>query len=115
MNLVTLIGNLGAAPILRTTPSGTPILTFKLAVDDRVVRDDMVEHRTDWIPVVVWGRNAEICATHLQKGSQVAVEGSLRSRLYQDRDQQNYVLECVAKNVKFLAKIKSKEIGNDIG
>lgn len=114
MNSVSMVGNLGSNPTVRTSSSGKSVMNFNLAVDDPFAhRDDEsgVEKRTDWIPVVVWGKQAENCAAYLQKGSQVAITGSMRSRNYEDAaGHKIYVVELHARTIKFLSKIKSNEV-----
>ena len=114
MNNVTLIGNLGQDPVLRHTPSGNPVLNFNLAVDRRYYTTINGERRlhssVDWIPVVVWNRQAETCATYLQKGSKIAVMGTLRQRQNTAMDGTvTNVLEVKGEKISFLANIKAKE------
>lgn len=116
MNQVTLIGNLGADPVLRKTPSGNPVLNFNLAVDRRSYKTDdttgnkILSKDVDWIPCVIWNSKAEACAEYLQKGSKVAVTGSLRQRTYEMDDRKNTVIEVKVQEVQFLNKIKNSEV-----
>lgn len=116
MNSFTAIGNIGQDPELRTTGSGKSVLNLKLAVDryysvtdhngNRVSKKD-----TDWIPVVLWGPQAERCAVHLQKGSRVGITGSLRSRQWTDREgHQHYGMEVVVDRIDFLNNIRSTRV-----
>lgn len=115
MNTFHAIGNLGADPELRTTPSGKSIVKMSIAVDDYFrQRNSSGEYerkkRTDWIPVIVWDNLADLCATYLQKGSKVAIQGSLRQRTYTNSENKTvHVLEIHATDVDFLANIKSRE------
>lgn len=79
LNRVILIGRLTKDPELRYTQSGTAVATFTLAVDRRVT-NQQGERETDFIPVVVWSKQAELCAQYLNKGRQTAVEGRLQVR-----------------------------------
>jgi len=85
LNRVILIGNLTQDPELRYTPDGTPVASFTLAVN-RPYINQSGERETDFIPVVVWRKQAERCSDYLTKGSQVAVDGRLQIRSYEDRD-----------------------------
>jgi len=118
MNNVTIIGNLGSDPVLRRTPSGNPVLNFSIAVDRRSYRQDAsgnkVLHRdVDWIPCVLWNSLAESASKYLQKGSQVAVNGSLRQRSYSNADERKVnVIEVKVREVQFLDKIKAQNQDN---
>jgi single-strand DNA-binding protein len=86
-NRVTLVGNLGADPELKQTQNGAAVTTLALATNE--IRKDSkgkkLEH-TEWHRVVLWRKLAEIAATHLKKGSKIYVEGSLRTRAWQDQE-----------------------------
>lgn len=100
MNRIILIGRLTQDPELKYTQNGTAVATFTLAVNRRFKRDE-----ADFIPIVVWNKPAENCASYLGKGSQVAVEGRLQVRSYETQEgQRRYVTEVVAENVEFLGK-----------
>lgn len=102
LNRVILIGRLTKDPELRYTQSGTAVATFTLAVDRRVT-NQQGERETDFIPVVVWSKQAELCAQYLNKGRQTAVEGRLQVRNYENNEGRRvYVTEVVAENVQFL-------------
>ena len=105
MNKVILIGNLTKDPELRYTPAnGVAVATFTLAVN-RPFTNKQGEREADFIPVVVWEKQAENCANYLNKGSQAAVEGRLQVRTYEDREgQRRWITEVVANNVQFLGK-----------
>jgi len=114
MNTFTGIGNLGADPELRNTPSGRAVTNFNLAIDRRYYTGQGEQRRlvreTDWVPVVVWNGLAETSAQYLQKGSKICVEGSIRPRQYTDRNGvQHNTFEIVAKHIHFLDRIKSTE------
>lgn len=114
MNTFTGIGNLGTAPQLRTTPSGGAVTNFNIAIDRKFYRgqgnDRKLIKETDWIPVVCWGSLATVCSNHLQKGSKVAVSGSVRPRTYTDaQGQTRHTFEIIAKDVEFLDRIKSDQ------
>ncbi len=85
LNKVLLIGRLGTEPDLRHTPTGTPIVSFRMAVS-RQWRDSEghAHDETDWFTVIAWNRLAEICGQYLHKASRVYVEGRLQNRSWDD-------------------------------
>lgn len=104
VNKVILIGNLGRDPEVRFTGGGRAVANFRIATSE-VFSDaqGQRQERTDWHNIVVWGKQAETCGQYLQKGRQVYVEGSLRTRSYDDKDgNKRYVTEVVAQRVQFL-------------
>lgn len=102
MNHVTLIGNLTAAPELRSTNSGVSVCTFNIAVNRRFA-NQQGERETDFIPIVVWRTTAESCAKYLAKGNKVAVSGVLQTRRYEDKEgKRRTAFEVVADDVEFL-------------
>jgi len=110
MNRVILIGNLTQDPELRYTPDGTPVVSFTLAVN-RSFTNQEGERETDFIPVVVWRKQAERCSEYLTKGSQVAVDGRLQIRSYEDKDGiRRKVSEVVAWRVEFLQRFKKPSL-----
>lgn len=97
MNKVILIGRLTSEPELRYTQNGNAVALFTVAIN-RYKGDE-----ADFIPVVAWNATAENCAKHLGKGSQVAVEGRLQVRKYEDRNgNKRTATEVVASSVVFL-------------
>jgi len=110
MNRVILIGNLTQDPELRYTPDGTPVVSFTLAVNRSFTKQEG-ERETDFIPVVVWRKQAERCSEYLTKGSQVAVDGRLQIRSYEDKDGiRRKVSEVVAWRVEFLQRLKKPSL-----
>ena len=89
LNKMMIIGNLGADPELRYTPSGKAVTNLRVAVNDRSKGPDgeWVEE-TIWIGVEVWEQAAERMAEQLRKGNKIYAEGSLRAREYEARDGQ---------------------------
>ncbi len=87
LNKVILIGNLGRDPELRYTANGQPVANFTLATTESWTnKSGEREQRTEWHRIVTWGRLAEICGEHLNKGKQVYVEGRLQTREWEDRE-----------------------------
>ncbi|AMA74552.1 single-stranded DNA-binding protein [Aneurinibacillus thermoaerophilus] len=102
MNRVVLLGRLTKDPELRYTPNGTAVVTFTLAVDRRMT-NQQGERETDFLPIVVWSKLAELCAQYLKKGQQAAVEGRIQVRNYENKEGRRvYVTEIIADNVQFL-------------
>jgi single-strand DNA-binding protein len=102
MNKVILIGRLTKDPELKFTPgTGTAVATFTLAVDRRFSKDNQKE--ADFIPIVVWGKQAESTANYMSKGKLMGVSGRLQVRNYDAKDgTKRYVTEVVADEVQFL-------------
>ena len=101
MNRVFLIGRLSRDPDLRHTTSGMAVCQINVAVSRRVTQGRDPE--TDFINVVVWDKQAENVARYLAKGRQVAVEGRIQTRSYDNNEgKRTYVTEVVANNVEFL-------------
>ena len=110
LNRVILIGNLTRDPELRYTPDGTPVASFTIAVN-RPFTTRQGEREADFIPIVVWRKRAETCSEYLAKGSQVAVEGRLQIRNYEDKDGvKRRVAEVVAWSVQFLQRLKKQSL-----
>jgi len=102
LNRVVLIGRLTQDPELRYTNSGTAVASFSLAVD-RMRNNAAGERETDFINIVVWQKQAELCAQYLHKGRLAAVDGRLQIRSYDNKEGQKVrVAEVVAESVRFL-------------
>jgi single-strand DNA-binding protein len=102
---ITLVGNLGNDPELRTTPNGTPVCNFSLAVHRQWTnRDGEQSEKTTWFRVTVWQRQAETVARYLRKGSRVLVVGEVEeANAYLTRDgEPAATLEVTGRMVKFL-------------
>jgi len=105
INKVILIGRLGADPEIRYTLDGKPVATFRIATNEVVIRNGEKEVLTEWHRVVAFGRLAEICGEYLTKGSQVYIEGKLRTRKFEDKQGvQRYVTDIVVQNLQILDK-----------
>jgi single-strand DNA-binding protein len=104
VNKVILVGNLGKDPEVRYTPSGQAVAKFPLATTDTWTdQGGQRQEKTEWHNVVVWGKQAENCGHYLAKGRQVYLEGSIRSRSYDDKEgNKRYITEVVAQRVQFL-------------
>ena len=101
MNKVFLIGRLSRDPELRHTGSGTAVCQINVAISRPVAQGS--EPQTDFINVVVWNKQAENVARYLSKGRQIAVEGRIQTRSYDNNEgKRTYVTEVIANNVEFL-------------
>jgi len=104
VNKVILVGNLGADPEVRFTPSGQAVANFRIATSESWTdKNGQKQDRTEWHRIVVWGKLAELCGEYLGKGRQCFVEGRLQTREWTDKEnRKNYTTEVVANNVVFL-------------
>ena len=103
INKVILIGNLGADPELKYTPSSRALCNLRVATTE-VFKDKSGtrQERTEWHRVTVWGEQAENCSKYLSKGRSVYVEGKLQTRSYEKEGQKHYATDVVADRVVFL-------------
>lgn len=101
MNKVILIGNLASDPEFRTTTTGMSQCNFRLAVQRRYANQQGVRE-ADFLRIVSWRAQADLCAKYLTKGSKVAVEGSIQTRTYEQDGEKHYTTEIIADNVEFL-------------
>lgn len=98
VNKVILVGNLGQDPEMRYMPNGGAVANLRLATSESWRDKATGEQKevTEWHTVVIFGKLAEIAGEYLRKGSQVYIEGQLRTRKWQDKDQQDrYSTEIV--------------------
>lgn len=100
LNVVVLTGRLTADPELKTTTSGTSVCSFSIAVDRRYKSGE--ERQADFINIVTWRATAEFVSKYFKKGQMIAIEGSIQTRRYQDKEGKNRTaFEVVASNVQF--------------
>jgi single-strand DNA-binding protein len=105
INKVILIGNLGQDPESRTTPGGTTVTNIRIATSEswRDKQSGEMKEQTEWHTVVLWNRLGEIAAEYLKKGSQVYIEGRLRTRKWQDKSgNDRYTTEVVASEMQMM-------------
>ena len=101
LNIAAIMGRLTADPELRHTPSNIPVTTFTVAVNRSYVKQG-AERQTDFIDVVAWRNTAEFICRYFRKGQMIAVEGSIQTRSYVDKDGKNRkAFEILADNVYF--------------
>ncbi|MEO6776799.1 MAG: single-stranded DNA-binding protein [Kofleriaceae bacterium] len=104
VNKVILVGNLGADPDMRYTPSGQGVCELRVATSESWNdKNGQRQERVEWHRIVVWGKRAEVCSKYLAKGRQVYVEGRIQTRTYDDKDgNKRYITEVIANDVQFL-------------
>ena len=113
MNKAILIGRLTKDPELRTTPTGRNVCQFSVAVS-RNFTNANGEREADFINCVVWDKQAENLVKHQKKGNQIAVEGRIQTRNYEDKDGKRvYVTEILANNISFLDSKGTNTSSND--
>ena len=112
LNVVALMGRLVADPELRTTNSGTEVCSFRIACDRSFVRQGE-QRQADFIDIVAWRHQAEFVTKYFQKGSLIAIEGSLQTRQYEDKNgNKRTAVEVVANGINFAGpKNNSKSSG----
>jgi single-strand DNA-binding protein len=105
INKVILVGNLGKDPETRYMPNGKAVTNFSIATSESWTdkQSGDKQERTEWHNIVMFEKLAEIAAEYLRKGSQVYVEGSLRTRKWQDKEgKDRYTTEIVARDMQML-------------
>ncbi len=115
VNKVILIGNLGADPDVRTTPSGQMVATISVATSETFNnREGQRQERTEWHRVQLWGKLAELAQRYLTKGRKVYIEGRIQTRSWDDQQtgQKRYATDIVANQMVF---IDSGSGGRDAG
>jgi single-strand DNA-binding protein len=118
INKVILIGNLGADPETRAMPSGTTVANLRVATSEswRDKQTGEQQERTEWHRVALFGRLAEIAGEYLRKGSQVYIEGSLRTRKWQDKQgNERYSTEIVGNELQMLGGRSGAAAGSPAG
>ena len=102
LNRIIIMGRLARDPELRRTQTGTPVASFRLAVDRDFKDKSTGERSTDWIDVVAWRATAEFVSRYFTKGRMAVVEGRLQMRDWTDKDgNKRTTAEVVAENVYF--------------
>ena len=105
VNKVILVGNLGRDAELRYTPGGAAVLNFSIATTDTWTdkNSGQRQERTEWHRVDLWGKRAEALQQYLKKGQKIYVEGSLRTRQWEDRDgNKRYSTDIRADRIEFV-------------
>ncbi len=114
LNKVLLIGNLGADPEIKYSPSGTAIANLRIATtENRKNKDGEWEEFTEWHRVVMFGKRAETCKDYLKKGSKIFIEGRLQTRSWEDQNgQKRYSTDIVGSTMLMLDQ-KGQELSVD--
>ena len=106
VNKVILVGNVGIDPEVRTTESGVKVARVRLATTERIFNrqtNETTEH-TEWHTVTLWRGLAEVVDKYVRKGSQIYIEGRLRSREWERDGVKHYATEVVADDMKLLGR-----------
>lgn len=113
VNKVILIGNLGGDPEIRNLESGIKVATINLATSESYKdKNGERQTQTEWHRIVLWRGLAEVAEKYLKKGSQVYIEGRLRTRSYEDQDgKTRYVTEIEGRDLTMLGRRENE--GND--
>ena len=105
INRVNISGNLGTEPELRATSGGMAVLSFQVAVSDRVKQQDGTwTDRPNWVSCTMFGTRAEKLAQYLHKGSKVVIEGKLRYSQWEKDGQKRSKLEVIAEELEFMSR-----------
>ena len=110
LNCAVIMGRLTVDPELRQTPSGVSVTRFTVAVDRGYVKPGE-ERKADFINVVAWRQTAEFVSRYFQKGSMIAVQGSIQTGSYEKDGVKRYTFEVSADNVSFCGS--KSESGNN--
>ena len=101
LNVVAIMGRLVADPELRTTTQGTNVCSFRIACERSYFKPGE-QRQADFVDIVAWGKTAEFICKFFHKGSMIAVDGSLQTRNYQDKQgNKRTAVEVVASNISF--------------
>lgn len=115
VNKVILIGNLGDEPTVRTTSTGKSVATISMVTNEMRRNADTGEYieTAEWHHVVLWGKLADVAKQYLNKGSQIYIEGKLRTRSYTDKqNQKRYITEVVADDMQMLGRPQGQSQGD---
>lgn len=117
INKVILVGHVGAGPEIVTFESGNKTAKLRLATTERVYNRDSKEttEYTEWHTIALWGPLADVADRYVKKGSQLYIEGSIRSREYEKNGEKRYAYEIVGRTLKFLGNRPSEPAHNSAG
>ncbi len=115
LNRAFIVGRLGKDPQIRYTPKGTAVAVFSLATNESYRdKDGKAVKSTNWHQIVAWNHLANICGEYLKKGALVCVEGSLKTRRWDDKQGQKHsVTEIQAENLQMLGHKTTKQEASD--
>lgn len=113
INSVVLMGRLTYEPELRSTPNGTAVIRFQIACDRRF-KSKEEENKADFIDVTAWRQTAEFISRYFHKGSMIAVEGSIQTENFTDKDgNKRKSVQVVANNVSFCGLKSESDTASD--
>ena len=116
INKAILVGNLGADPEIRYTPSGMAVANFRIATSETFTKDGQKDTKTEWHRIVAFGKLAEICSEYLSKGKQVYIEGKIQTRKWTDKDgNDKYTTEILANQMQMLGGRDGAAAGGNTG
>jgi single-strand DNA-binding protein len=116
INKAILVGNLGADPEIRYTPSGMAVANFRIATSETFTKDGQKDTKTEWHRIVAFGKLAEICSEYLSKGKQVYIEGKIQTRKWTDKDgNDKYTTEILANQMQMLGGRDGAAAGGSTG
>lgn len=111
LNVVVLMGRLVSDPELRHTPNDVSVTSFTIAVNRRFSKPGE-ERQTDFIDIVAWRQTADFICKYFRKGQMIAIEGSIQTRIYQDKDgNKRKAFEIIANNAQFTESKKDGSSG----
>ena len=102
VNKVILIGNLGADPELKYTPSGVPVINVNMATSESWTKDGEKKSKTEWHKLVFWRKVAEIVGQYAKKGSTLYIEGKLQTRSWEKEGEKRYTTEVVVDRMEMI-------------
>jgi single-strand DNA-binding protein len=110
VNKVILLGNLGADPEVRYTPSGMAVANFRIATSESYKnKEGQKEDKTEWHKIVTFGKLAEICGEYLNKGKQVYLEGRIQTSQWEDKEgNKRYTTEIICNQMQMLGRAGEK-------
>lgn len=111
VNKVILIGNVGRDPDVRYTGPGQAVATFSLATHERAYTNQAgvtIPEKTEWHNIVMWGKHAEIAERYIRKGAMLFIEGKLRTRTWEDKNQiKRNITEIYVENFDIISRNSS--------
>lgn len=108
VNKVILIGRLGNNPEVKIIGENNTCTRMSIATSEKWQKDGETQEKTEWHRVVAWGKLGEICGKHLEKGSQVYIEGKLQTTSYEKDGVKKYSTDIVATSMQFVSKKKEE-------
>lgn len=116
LNNVTLIGRLVANPEVRYSATGTPVLRVSIAVNESIKKNNDWQNYANFFDIVAFGNIASNCEKYLKKGSQIAINGSLRQSRWTDKNtnQKHSKVEIMATSIQFLGKSENDSNSNTV-